>query len=75
MKRKCDSIIEEINNERNLLENMSFEELDEYILNGKSLLNENTCEPTQIDIPFEDYLKQNNLVDVTSFFVSHGLKI
>ena len=60
----------------NITESFTYEEILDYWEQHPELLKETTEENIPfIDMTEEEFLKKYNLVDMTSFFKSHGLKI
>lgn len=60
----------------NLTESFTYEEIADYWEQHPELLKESTEQNIPvIDMTYEEFLKKYNLVDMTSFFENHGLKI
>lgn len=57
------------------LDNMSYEEINELMKTHSTLLMENSVKLNFVDMGFDEFLDKYDLVDMTSFFVSHGLKL
>ncbi len=59
----------------NTISNMSFEERMEYDKAHPELINEGTYSIRHINMTAEEICKQCGYVDMTDFFVSHGVKL
>ena len=56
-------------------EGMTYEEIIEYKKMHPEMVNEGTAQIRQLDMTVEEVCKKYNLVDMTDFFVSHGVKV
>ena len=59
----------------NATEGMTYDEVVEYKKTHSEMVCEGTPQIRQLDMTVEEVCKKYNLVDMTDFFVSHGVKI
>ena len=59
----------------NATEGMTYDEVVEYKMMHPEMVCEGTSQIRQLDMTVEEVCKKYNLVDVTDFFVGHGVKL
>lgn len=59
----------------NATEGMTYDEIVEYKRMHPEMINEETSQIRQLDMTVEEICEKYNLVDMTNFFVSHGVKL
>jgi hypothetical protein len=59
----------------NMLDEMTYEEIIEYKKCHPELLTEQKGEIKQYNMTIEEMCKKYDLVDMTNFFISHGVKL
>lgn len=76
MKRKYEGLIsEEREKELNDIEGMTYDEVIEYYSNNPNLLTERETVWQETDLSPEELCQKYDLVDMTNFFISHGVKL
>lgn len=73
--RKYEGLLTEEENEVNNIEGMDYFEILEYWEKNPLKINESKNQIRELDFSFEELCERFGLVDMTSFFASHGSKV
>ena len=75
MKKYEGLISKELEEYLNMTEGLTYEELIEFDKTHPNILTENVNGYREINMSLEELCEKYDLVDVSSFFVSHGVKL